>query len=379
MSTVNESALRLLLSPVSECPMIGPEMGLFERDGVSYVFNQYGSVRYVYCAAGQPVAALQIMVGAGKAVATNAYTNPEFRRKGLATELAKRAAADIPGLEFSDERSADGQAWVASIEKSHQKRPSNKTLSATLRRMVAEAPDELAAVLFNWNESELDESKTGLVRHPGRDGRYSRGSEGGKDRVKIADLLAWLRSDAPFDRGTYGPKIDPEWRYQVTRLRHLAGLKPETFYEALLGSGMARLPDGHARNYTMADGTMLPTLERAGVRISMSSNTLLYEQNGRVMAGIAEPDEWAINALQVDPALRRKGLATQAMTEITQLSDQFGITLHLEVTPIWDRPMPREQLATFYARFGFSGGTVQKRTPSEEDTHTQRQRSAECR
>lgn len=362
MSTVNEDALRLLLAPSGESPLVGAEIGIVEPEGITYLISPHASVRYVYAVGGKIVSALQVMVSDKKGVATNVYTDPAFRRQGLARELAARARLDFANLEFSGERSPDGQAWVQSLQSQ-----STRKLGAIFQRMVTEAPNELAAVLFNWNESELDEDKTGIVRHPGRDARYSRGADGGKDRVKISDLVAWLKSDAPFDSKTYGPRIDPEWRYQVTRLRHLAGMKAETFYEALLGSGMARLPDGHSRNYTLADGVMLPTLERAGVRISMSSGTELYEENGRVMAGIGEQSTWTINALLVDVGRRRQGLATKAMSEITALADLFGVTLHLEVTPIDDKPLSREQLVAFYGKFGFAGDRVQRRAPAEAE------------
>lgn len=364
MSTVNESALRLLLSPVSQCQTIGSEQGLFPRDGIGHATSAQGSVRYVYSVAGRQVSALQVMVGNGRAVATNVYTDPEFRRNGLAAQLIRLARINHPSMEFSEERSEDGEALVKALLAQPIKRMSNKALASTLRRMVTEAPDELQGALFNWNESELGPDKDCILRHPGRDGRYSRGANGGKEIVKIADFLAWLRSDAPLDPQKYGPRIDPEWRYQICRLRHLAGIRAETYYEALLGVGLARLPNGHPRNYTFADGSMLPTLERDGLRVSMSSGTELYEEDGRVMAGSSGDQScWSINALLVDPSRRRQGLATRAMREITQLADQFGITLHLEATPIDDKPLGRDELSAFYAKFGFAGGRVKTRMP----------------
>lgn len=135
--------------------------------------------------------------------------------------------------------------------------------------------------------------------------------------------------------------------------------RPETYYLALLAAGFERLPNNHPRNYTYADGAMMPTLERSGVRISMSSSTILYEDRGRVMAGVADDgSEWTINAILVDESVRREGLATRALQEVCQLADEYGIKLYLEPAPIFDKPVGRDALRAMYAKAGFVGDGV---------------------
>lgn len=365
MPSVNVEALRLLLSPPSECPQIGAEIGRAAKEGISTFISPFGSVRYVYARAGRIVAALQVMVGSGIATATNVFTAPDFRRQGLASQLAARAKIDYENLQFSKERSPDGQAWVHALQESPGKRPGAHHPQEIFERMARKAPEELEAVLSRRNGSSEVKDEFSILIHPG-DGKKAAGDA--KTRTtKIYSLLTWLESDAALGRRSEGAKIDPDWRYCVCRLRHLAGITPKTFYEALLGHGFRRLPTGHARNYTFADGEMLPTLTRSGVRLSMSSGTELYEDRGRVMAGYGEPSDWVINALLVEPECQRKGLATATMRELVRLADQFGVTLYLEATPIYDKAMSREQLAEFYAKHGFSGGTVKVRTPGRQE------------
>lgn len=360
MTQVNVEALRLLLSPPSECPQIGAEVGLTAKEGISTFISPFGSVRYVYARSGRIVAALQVMVGGGTATATNVFTDPDFRRQGLAAQLAARAKIDHDNLQFSEERSPDGQAWVHALQESPGKRFGAHHLQAILERMAREAPEELEAVLLRHNDPSGATNEFSNLMRPGDDDVKTR-------TTKISSLLTWLKSDAALVRQANGAKIDPDWRYHVCRLRHLAGITPKTFYEALLGHGFRRLPNGHARNYTFADGEMLPTLTRAGVRLSMSSGTELYEDRGRIMAGYGEPTDWVINALLVDPECQRKGLATATMCELVRLADQFGVTLYLEATPIYDKAMSREQLTEFYAKHGFSGDAVKVRTPGTQE------------
>ena len=84
--------------------------------------------------------------------------------------------------------------------------------------------DDLGEILFNWNESQLNEDGDKIIRYPGRDGRFSRGKEGGKIIVGKRDFLTWLLSDAPFDEKIYGANIgsDPEWSKLIRRARESA-------------------------------------------------------------------------------------------------------------------------------------------------------------
>lgn len=89
--------------------------------------------------------------------------------------------------------------------------------------MVQRERDTLEGVLFNWNEAELSPDADKIVMRPGRDGKYSKGSEGGKAGGRKGEFIAWLRSDAPFAPAVYGKDIgnDAEWRRQVEALRAL--------------------------------------------------------------------------------------------------------------------------------------------------------------
>ena len=73
--------------------------------------------------------------------------------------------------------------------------------------------DDVDEILFNWNESKLNEDGHKIICYPGRDGRFSRGKEGGKVIVGKREFLAWLLSDSPFDENVYGANIrnDAQW------------------------------------------------------------------------------------------------------------------------------------------------------------------------
>lgn len=81
--------------------------------------------------------------------------------------------------------------------------------------------DDLGEILFNWNESQLNEESDKIVGYPGRDGAYSRGKEGGKVNVSKREFLEWLISDKPFDEKVYGANIrnDAQWAGLVQRAR----------------------------------------------------------------------------------------------------------------------------------------------------------------
>lgn len=84
--------------------------------------------------------------------------------------------------------------------------------------------DDVGEILFNWNESHLNEDGDKIINYPGRDGRYSRGKEGGKVIIGKREFLTWLLSDAPFDEKVYGANIggDPEWTSLIRRAREAA-------------------------------------------------------------------------------------------------------------------------------------------------------------
>jgi len=84
--------------------------------------------------------------------------------------------------------------------------------------------NDLGEILFNWNESQLNEDGDKIIRYPGRDGRFSRGKEGGSVIIGKREFLAWLLSDDPFDEKVYGAniRIDTEWTALIRRAREAA-------------------------------------------------------------------------------------------------------------------------------------------------------------
>lgn len=100
------------------------------------------------------------------------------------------------------------------------------------------ALDDIGEILFNWNESQLNEDGDKIISYPGRDGRFSRGKEGGKVIIGKREFLAWLFSDAPFDEKVYGANIrsDSEWTALIVRAR-----------EAALGKVSLRPPAARAK------------------------------------------------------------------------------------------------------------------------------------
>lgn len=84
--------------------------------------------------------------------------------------------------------------------------------------------DDIGEILFNWNESQLNEVGDKIINYPGRDSRFSRGKEGGKVIIGKREFLTWLLSEAPFDEKVYGANIgsDPEWTTLIRRAREAA-------------------------------------------------------------------------------------------------------------------------------------------------------------
>lgn len=81
--------------------------------------------------------------------------------------------------------------------------------------------NDFGEILFNWNESQLNEDGDRIFGYPGRDGRYSKGKEGGKVNIGKREFLDWLFSDKPFDEKVYGANIrnDAEWTGLIQRAR----------------------------------------------------------------------------------------------------------------------------------------------------------------
>lgn len=95
-----------------------------------------------------------------------------------------------------------------------------KAFNAALKGM---GRDDLGEILFNWNESQLSEDGNKIIGYPGRDGRFSRGKEGGKANISKREFLDWLHSDRPFDENVYGANIrnDTQWTGLIQRAREV--------------------------------------------------------------------------------------------------------------------------------------------------------------
>jgi hypothetical protein len=96
--------------------------------------------------------------------------------------------------------------------------------------------DDLGEILFNWNESELNEDGHKIICYPGRNGRFSRGKEGGKAVIGKREFLNWLLSDSPFDENVYGANIrnDAPWTGLIQRAREAAFNNTESTCAAAL-------------------------------------------------------------------------------------------------------------------------------------------------
>jgi GNAT superfamily N-acetyltransferase len=108
--------LSSLLSEPGKYPLVGPEKGEKPDDGIATFRDPNGSHRYVYYVGGRPVSGLQVMSRDGKTGhVANAYTHPDFRRRGHAKALVERARMDFEKLTWSTDRSEVGEAFVRKV------------------------------------------------------------------------------------------------------------------------------------------------------------------------------------------------------------------------------------------------------------------------
>lgn len=109
----NEVGMRDLLAPRGLSSSVGTETGRVVPTGISKYVSPFGSTRYIYSKDAQALAVLQVMSRDGKAgVITNAFTEQEARRKGIASQLITRAKKDFESVEYSNSMSPDGAALV---------------------------------------------------------------------------------------------------------------------------------------------------------------------------------------------------------------------------------------------------------------------------
>lgn len=123
--TMMESApdLSYLLGGPGKLPQIGPESVLQSTtNGISIYVSPHGSYRFLYMKNNMPIAALQVVTMDGQnASIANVWTDPEYRRKGLATQLLNAAKEQFAVVKHHDdvtdsELSDDGKQWKSSFE-----------------------------------------------------------------------------------------------------------------------------------------------------------------------------------------------------------------------------------------------------------------------
>jgi GNAT superfamily N-acetyltransferase len=135
------------------------------------------------------------------------------------------------------------------------------------------------------------------------------------------------------------------------------------YYDLLPEAGFKRLDIEDPRTYKNKSGEPFITYERDGVRVAFSSNNILYaDERGRVGAYTDEPENTVFRALIVDPKERRKGKATQAVSEIVQMADKSGTNLYMEPASLDTEGMTTPQLKEFYKQFGFEPQKLKPKT-----------------
>ena len=115
-----------------------------------------------------------------------------------------------------------GAAKEAPQEVKYPEIKSNKDVKTAFEEVYKKVGhDDLAGILYNWNESELSEDGDKIKSYVGRDGRYSKGKEGGEQVGGKKGFIQWLLSDAPFDEKVYGKDIknDKEWVGNIEKAR----------------------------------------------------------------------------------------------------------------------------------------------------------------
>ena len=111
----DEPDLSHLLRGPSETAQIGAERAGKPRGNIARYVSPHGSHRYVYVVDGHAVAGLQIVrVDAKTGQAAQAFTDPAYRRQGLATALLERARQDFAEIRPSKDLSEAGAAWQES-------------------------------------------------------------------------------------------------------------------------------------------------------------------------------------------------------------------------------------------------------------------------
>lgn len=142
--------------------------------------------------------------------------------------------------------------------------------------------------------------------------------------------------------------------------------------QALLNAGWSVLDSKTSpRAYADESGQRFGTVEKDGVRVSLSIGQEFVEERGAVIVYMSEdPSDAILRALIVDDDVRRQGFAKRALTTIAQLADATASTVYLEPSPIEDKPLGAAALCKLYGVFGFEfvgpNNRVMVRRPNEE-------------
>jgi hypothetical protein len=135
----------------------------------------------------------------------------------------------------------------------------------------------------------------------------------------------------------------------------MARVTTRNVYRALIAAGWTALDSRtDPRAYADASGRRFGTVEKDGVRLSLSIDEMLAEHRGQVIVySSCDTYDVIVRAVIVDKHMRRSGRAGRAFSELVQLADLAVATVYLEPVPIADKNLPTTILIQFYQRFGF--------------------------
>ena len=126
----------------------------------------------------------------------------------------------------------------------------------------------------------------------------------------------------------------------------------------LFNDGYEVLALNDPRTYVDKGGEPHRTFEKDGVRVSLTPQLVLFQNKNAVLTGQGESTDLVINALLVDQAKRNQGKANEALKNIVDAADQYGVTLYIEPVPMVnlkekDFGLDSQQLEDLYKKFGF--------------------------
>jgi hypothetical protein len=157
-------------------------------------------------------------------------------------------------------------------------------------------------------------------------------------------MRGYAREDAA-QASVVGSYLNPEVAEVTTR----------NVYRALIAAGWTALDSRtDPRAYADASGKRFGTVEKDGVRLSLSIDELLAEHRGEVIVySSCDTYDVILRAIIVDEPLRGSGRAGRAFAELVRMADLAVATVYLEPVPIADKIVPKNILSRFYQRFGF--------------------------